>query len=98
VHDRDRAAGVTAMFNRAVYPEDMRDSAAVDAAEKDLQHLLGLLDGAVSRHAYLIGDDFTVADLNVAVIRSRVRPARMDFGPFRCALRPAARAARELQR
>jgi glutathione S-transferase len=97
---------LTAMFNRAIYPEDKRDTAAADAAEKELQHPLGVLDGAVSGSQYLIGDDFTVADLNVASILSWARPARIDFGPFpkaadwlqRCALRPAARAARELQR
>jgi glutathione S-transferase len=65
---------LTVMFNRAVYPEDMRDAAAVDVAEKD--HPLGVLDGAV------IGGDFAVADLNVAAILSWVRPARMDFDPF----------------
>ena len=97
---------LTAMFNRAVYPEDKRDAAAADAAEKDLQRPLGVLDGAVAKSQYLIGDNFTVADLNVAAILSWARPARIDFGPFpkaadwlsRCALRPAARAARELQR
>ena len=97
---------LTAMFNRAVYPEDKRDAAAADAAEKDLQRPLGVLDGAVAKSQYLIGDNFTVADLNVAAILSWARPARIDFGPFpqaadwlsRCALRPSARAARELQR
>lgn len=97
---------LTAMFNRAIYPEDKRDASAADAAEQELQHPLGVLDGAVSRSAYLIGDNFTVADLNVASVLSWARPARIDFAPFpkaadwlsRCALRPAARAARELQR
>ena len=97
---------LTAMFNRAIYPEDQRDTAAADAAEKDLQHPLKVLDGAVGKTPYLIGGDFTVADLNVASILSWARPARIDFAPFpnaadwlqRCALRPAARAARELQR
>ncbi len=97
---------LSAMFNRAVLPEDQRDAAAADAAEKDLQRPLGVLDGAVSKTPYLIGDGFTVADLNVAAILSWARPARIDFAPFpkaadwlgRCALRPAARAARELQR
>jgi glutathione S-transferase len=97
---------LTAMFNRAILPEAERDAAAADQAEKDLQHPLGVLDGAVSKSAYLIGDDFTVADLNVAAVLSWARPARIDFAPFpraadwlgRCALRPAARAARDLQR
>ena len=97
---------LTAMFNRAILPEDKRDAAAADQAEKDLQHPLGVLDGAVAKTGYLVGDDFTVADLNVASVLSWARPARIDFGPFpkvadwlsRCALRPAAKEARELQR
>ena len=97
---------LTAMFNRAIYPEDKRDAAAADAAEQELQHPLGVLDAAVTKAPYLIGDDFTVADLNVAAILSWARPARIDFGKFpkaadwlsRCALRPAAKAARDLQR
>lgn len=97
---------LTAMFNRAIYPEAQRDAAAADAAEKELQHPLGVLDAAVAKTPYLIGDDFTVADLNVASVLSWARPARIDFAPFpkaadwlsRCALRPAAKAARDLQR
>jgi len=97
---------LTAMFNRAIYPEDKRDTAAADQAERDLQHPIGVLDGAVSKTGYLVGSGFTVADLNVASILSWARPARIDFAPFpkaadwlsRCALRPAAKAARDLQR
>ena len=97
---------LTAMFNRAILPEDRRDPAAADAAEKEMQGPLGVLDGAVSQMPYLLGDDFTVADLNVAAILAWARPARIDLAPFpkmadwlsRCALRPAAKAARDLQR
>jgi glutathione S-transferase len=97
---------LTAMFNRAILPEAERDAAAADQAEKDLQHPLSVLNDAVTKTPYLIGNDFTVADLNVASVLSWARPARIDFGPFpkaadwlgRCALRPAAKAARELQR
>jgi glutathione S-transferase len=97
---------LTAMFNRAILPEGERDAAAADQAEKDLQHPLGVLDGAVTKTPYLAGNEFTVADLNVASILSWARPARIDFGPFpkaadwlgRCALRRAAKAARDLQR
>jgi hypothetical protein len=50
--------------------------------------------------------DFTVADFNVASILSWARPARIDPGGVPkmadwlhcCGLRPAANAARELQR
>jgi glutathione S-transferase len=97
---------LTAMFNRAIYAEDRRDAAAADAAEKELQDPFRVLDGAVTAAPYLLGDAFTVADLNVASVLSWARPARLDFAPFpkaadwlsRCALRPAAKAARDLQR
>jgi glutathione S-transferase len=97
---------LTAMFNRALFSEDKRDAGAADAAEKEMHGPLGVLDGAVAKTPYLIGNDFTVADLNVAAILSWARPARIDMTPFskvadwlgRCALRPAAKAARDLQR
>jgi glutathione S-transferase len=97
---------LTAMFNRAILSEDKRDAAAADDAEKQLAQPLRVLNGALSRGANLLGDNFTVADLNVASILAWARPARIDMSPFpkvadwlkNCAERPAARAARQLQR
>ena len=97
---------LTAMMNRAIYPESQRDLAAADAAEKTLAQPLGVLDGVLARSAYLLGDHFTVADLNVASILAWARPARIDMSPFpkaaewlkNCAERPAASATRQLQR
>jgi glutathione S-transferase len=97
---------LTAMFHRALLPEDKRDPTLADQCERDLQAPLKVLDGAVANQPYLLGEHFTVADLNVAGILAWARPARIDFGPFpkaadwsrRCAERPAARAVRELQR
>jgi glutathione S-transferase len=97
---------LTALFNRAIVPENERDAAAADAAEKELAQPLGVLDSALGRSANLLGDNFTVADLNVASILSWARPAQIDMSPFpktaewlkNCAERPAARAARQLQR
>lgn len=97
---------LNAMFHRAIYPEDKRDPALADESERAMQAPLKVLDGAVSKTPYLIGGEFTVADLNVASILSWARPARIDFSPFpkaadwlsRCAMRPAAKIARDLQR
>jgi glutathione S-transferase len=97
---------LTALFNRAILPEYERDAAAADAAERTLGQPLKVLDGALGRSAALLGDDFTVADLNVASILAWARPANIDISPFpkvaewlkNCAERPAARAARQLQR
>jgi glutathione S-transferase len=97
---------LTALFNRAILPEDKRDPAAADAAEKTVAAALKVLDGALAHSANLLGDRFTVADLNVASILAWARPAQIDMSPFpkvaewlkNCAERPAARAARQLQR
>ena len=97
---------LTAMMNRAIFPENQRDPAAADAAEKSLGAPLKVLDGVLGPTLYLLGDHFTVADLNVASILAWARPAQIDMSPFpkvaewlkNCAERPAARAARQMQR
>ena len=97
---------LTALFNRAILPANERDPATADAAEKTLAQPLKVLDGALGRSPYLLGDKFTVADLNVGSILAWARPAQIDFSPFpkvaewsrNCAERPAARAARQMQR
>jgi glutathione S-transferase len=97
---------LTAMMNRAVYPADKRDTTAADEAEKALAEPLKVLDGVLGRCANLLGEGFTVADLNVAGILSWARPAQVDMSAFprvaewlkNCAERPAARAARQMQR
>lgn len=97
---------LTAMFNRALYPEDKRDAAAADEAERQLQQPLQVLDAALAKTPYLLGNEFTVADLNVACVLTWARPARIDLGGVpnmadwfkRCSDRRAARAARDMQR
>jgi glutathione S-transferase len=96
---------LTALLNR-IGPEDKRDMAAADAAERALAAPLRVLDGFVGAGRYLLGPEFTVADLNVASILAWARQARVDLAAFpnmtawlrACHDRPAARAARELQR
>jgi glutathione S-transferase len=96
---------LTVLLNR-VGPEDERDAAAADEAERALAAPLRVLDAAVAAEPYLIGDYFTVADLNVASILSWARQARVDLSAFpsaaawlkNCHDRPAAQAARQLQR
>src|SRR5882757_5007230 len=44
---------LTAMMNRAIYPEGQRDLAAADAAEMTLAQPLGVLDGLLARTPYL---------------------------------------------
>jgi glutathione S-transferase len=97
---------LTALMNRFFYPEEKRDATAADAAEKALAQPLKVLDNVLARSPNLLGQSFTVADLNVASILAWARPAQIDMSAFPrvaewlriCAERPAARAARQLQR
>lgn len=97
---------LSALRNRAVYPEEKRDPQAAAAAEAALQAPLKVLDGALAGRSHLLGERFTIADLNLAGILAWARPAGIDFAAMpraaawlkTCLERPAARAARALQR
>ena len=62
-----------------------------------------VLDDALEGREFLVGDSFSVADLNVAAVFSWAVPAKLDLSAFpnlsrwliACISRPAARAARE---
>ena len=96
---------LTVLLNR-IGPEDRRDAAAADEAERALAAPLKVLDTAVAGSPYLLGDKFTVADLNVASILAWARQARVNLTAVpkaemwlkACHDRPAAQAARQLQR
>ena len=96
---------LTVLLNR-IGPDDRRDQVAADEAELALATPLKVLDGAVSASPYLLGAHFTVADLNVASILAWARQARVNLAAFpkaeawlkTCHDRPAAQAARQLQR
>jgi glutathione S-transferase len=82
-----------------VLPANERDPAQAEAAAKQLERPLGVLDGELAKRPYLVGDAFTVADLNVASICYRalwLKPAgRPNFAAWleRCYERPAAKKA-----
>ncbi|MGA8756753.1 MAG: glutathione S-transferase family protein [Stellaceae bacterium] len=96
---------LTVLLNR-IGPEDRRDAAAADEAERALADPLKVLDTALAGSPYLLGEHFTVADLNVASILAWARQARINLAAVpnaemwlkACHDRPAAQAARQLQR
>jgi glutathione S-transferase len=69
----------TCLFERAIKPEDQRDAAAADKAEADLQGPLAVLDRALDGRAWLLGDAFSVADINVAAIAALAKPAKVGL-------------------
>jgi glutathione S-transferase len=96
---------LAALLNR-IGPEDRRDTAAADEAERALAAPLKVLDAAVATTPYFLGEQFTVADLNVASVLAWARQARVGLAAVpraeawlkRCHDRPAAQTARQLQR
>jgi glutathione S-transferase len=49
-------------------PKEQRSDEAVTAANEALKGPLKVLDGALAGKPYLLGSDFTIADLNVASV------------------------------
>ena len=84
-------------------PPDERDSAKREEALRVLVKPFGVLDAALAKQPYLIGDDFTVADLNVAAVVSRAVDMDLSAVPnlktwlTRCLARPAAQKALALK-
>jgi glutathione S-transferase len=84
-------------------PEGERNAALRDEALKVLAAPFKVLDTALAAQPYLLGADFSVADLNVAAVISRA--ANMDLSAWRnleawlrrCLDRPAARRALALK-
>jgi glutathione S-transferase len=91
---------VTALQNRVILPPERRDATLADAAEKQAAAPLRILDQTLAKTQYLLGDSFTIADLNVASIVGAARTGRMDLTALphlsrwldACLGRPAATA------
>lgn len=67
------------LMNRFVYEPGKRDAAKADAAEAQLAAPLAVLEGELGKHAYLLGDRFSAADLNVACVLSWAKMAKYPF-------------------
>jgi glutathione S-transferase len=71
---------ITALLHRMSLPEEQRDAKKADDAVERFKKPLAVLDGALAGRQYLLGDGFTVADLNVASVVSLAPPADIDLG------------------
>jgi glutathione S-transferase len=90
---------ITILVNRMMLPEPERNAAAADAAERQLEKPFAVLEGALAGREYLVGNRFTVADLNVAVVISVINRFKLDINRYpkvrawldKCLGRPAAK-------
>ena len=98
----DRGVNIWSLHAVRLPPED-RDAARREEALQRVAAPFRVLDEAFADRPYLLGDDFTVADLNVAAVISRAIDMDLSATPRladwlqRCLERPAARAALRLR-
>jgi glutathione S-transferase len=98
----DRGVNIWSLHAIRLPPQE-RDAQKRDEALKVLAAPFAVLDAALAQQAYLVGNDFTVADLNVAAVISRAVDMDLSAVPnlkawlTRCLDRPAARAALALK-
>jgi glutathione S-transferase len=93
------------LINRMFLPPDQRDEKAVTQALEGIKAPLKVLDDTVKAHGYLLGKDFTIADLNVSGVMSFATLAKLDFSAVpaaqewlnKCLGREAGQRARALK-
>jgi glutathione S-transferase len=102
VQEVDRGVNIWSLHAVRLPPAD-RDPQRLAEALKVLAPPFKVLDGALASHPHLLGEDFTVADLNVAAVISRAIDMDLSATPHlaswlrRCLERPAARTARAMR-
>jgi glutathione S-transferase len=103
VNEVDRGVNIWSLHAVRLPPAE-QDAVKRAEALKVLAQPFRVLDQALSGRNYLVGDDFTVADLNVAAVISRAVDMDLSTVPslkawlFRCLDRPAAREALKLKK
>jgi len=102
ISEVDRGVNIWSLHAVRLPPAE-RDAQKRDEALNVLAAPFKVLDAALPRQPYLLGHDFTVADLNVAAVISRAIDMDLSAVPnlkawlTRCLERPAARAALALK-
>jgi glutathione S-transferase len=78
---------LTLLNQRVLLPAEKRDEKVAQRVIDALRAPLAVLDGALQGKHYLLGNSFTIADLNVASVLSWAIPAKLDMSAT-----PAAQA------
>ena len=70
---------VTILGHKMFLPAEQRSAKALSDAASALGAPMAVLDAHLKRHAYLLGNDFTIADLNAASVLSMAAFAQHDL-------------------
>ena len=93
---------VTVLLHRMLLPKEQRDPKQADAAAEKLIKPFAVLDQQLADRKYLLGDTYTVADVNVASVLAMAPAVGVDFSKTPnlkrwldvCSSRPACTKAR----
>jgi glutathione S-transferase len=96
---------LTILMHKMLLPKEQRSDKAIAAATEALKAPMKVLDGALAGKQYLLGNDFTVADLNVASVLSFGKLVGLDLSATptasawldKCLSRPANAKVRGLK-
>lgn len=73
---------VGALIELIFKPKELKDEAVAEACLAKLPPALTVLETSLGKSAYLAGDDFTAADLNVACVVNSLNMIGFDFTPY----------------
>jgi glutathione S-transferase len=73
---------ITIMRNRVMNAPENRDEKAAQAAVEALKAPLNALEGSLKGKEYLLGKNFTIADLNVAAVMSWIPMMKLDLSAW----------------
>ncbi len=75
------------VLHKVFLPEDQRDPAIVAKAEAEIERPLAVLDAHLADREYLLGGDFSIADLNLAGALATANFAEFDISKYENATR-----------
>jgi glutathione S-transferase len=97
--------GVQMLMHTLFLPEDKRSPQALAQAKEQAKAPLAVLEAHLANNDYILGNRFTVADVNLASVVSTMPRVKYDMSAYpkvsawlqKCNGRPAAAAVREMQ-
>jgi glutathione S-transferase len=73
----------TIAFQKFRAAEDQKDEKAINKAMEELPRVLKILDDQLEGREYILGDRFTLADINVASCVLAANFAQYDYSPYK---------------
>lgn len=73
---------IAILEHRMMLPEAERDASVADAAWEKLQKPFAALETTLAGRDYLVGNRFTVADLNVSIVMSLINRLALDIARY----------------